>query len=515
MSDTLDDRLRDRGHDVCDGAADAPILEDKTPFDDAFHEECGVYGVFGVDEAANYVALGLHALQHRGQEAAGIAAYSPETGLNTVRRVGLVRDNFTKQSVMDLLPGRMALGHTRYSTAGAKGLPSLRDVQPFYADFALGACAIAHNGNLTNADELRRQLIERGSIFQSGSDTECIVHLMARSIQRSIPERMKDALRLVEGAFSVIALTKDALIGVRDPLGVRPLVLGRMRTGGWILASETCALDIVGAELEREVDPGEMVIVSAKGVESSRPFEPKRPRFCIFEYVYFSRPDSVIGGHSVYEARRQIGVELAREAPVAADLVCPVPDSGTPAAIGFAQESDIPYAMGIIRNQYVGRTFIEPTDQIRDMGVRLKLNINRAIVRGKRVVLVDDSVVRGTTTRKIKDMMLDAGAREVHFRIASPPTKWPCFYGVDTPNREKLLAARMSEEEIRQHLGVDSLKFVSLDGLYRAAGVAAGRDAEAPRFCDACFSGDYPVRPTDAEARGALREPAVRERERA
>ncbi|MEL6337173.1 MAG: amidophosphoribosyltransferase, partial [Pseudomonadota bacterium] len=387
--------------------------DDWTPLDDSLHEECGVYGVHGVEEAANYVALGLHALQHRGQEAAGIVSYAEDTGFNTVRRVGLVRDNFTKQSVMDVLPGRVALGHTRYSTAGAKGLTSLRDVQPLYADFALGGCAIAHNGNLTNADELRRQLIERGSIFQSGSDTECIVHLMARSIQRTIPERMKDALRLVEGAFSVIAMTRTKLIGVRDPLGVRPLVLGRMKQGGWILSSETCALDIVGAGLVREVEPGEMVIVSDKGVESSRPFEPKRSRFCIFEYVYFSRPDSVIGGTSVYEARRRIGVELAKEAPVEADIVCPVPDSGTPAAIGYSQQSGIPYAMGIIKNQYVGRTFIEPTDQIRDMGVRLKLNINRAIVEGKRVVLVDDSVVRGTTSRKIKDMMLAAGAEEV------------------------------------------------------------------------------------------------------
>ncbi|MEL6766099.1 MAG: amidophosphoribosyltransferase [Pseudomonadota bacterium] len=486
----------------------------ETPWDDdALHEECGVYGVLGTDEAANYVALGLHALQHRGQEAAGIAAYHPETGFNTVRRIGLVRDNFTKKPVMDALPGRIALGHTRYSTAGDKNVPSLRDTQPLYAEFALGSCAIAHNGNLTNADELRAQLIERGSIFQSGSDTECIVHLMARSIQKTIPERMKDALRLVEGAFSVIAMTRSKIIGVRDPLGVRPLVLGRMTThtgpggDGYILASETCALDIVGAEFIREVEPGEMVIISEEGIESSRPFEPKRSRFCVFEYVYFSRPDSLIGGTSVYEARRRIGVELAREAPAEADLVCPVPDSGTPAAIGYSQESGIPYAMGIIKNQYVGRTFIEPTDQIRDMGVRLKLNINRAVVRGRRVVLVDDSVVRGTTSRKIKDMLLDAGAAEVHFRIASPPTKWPCFYGVDTPNRDKLLAATMSEDEICAHLGVTSLRFVSLDGLYRAAGEAHGRDAADPRFCDACFSGDYPIKPVDAERRGALKVP--------
>jgi len=476
------------------------------PFDDdKLHEECGVYGVFGVDDAANYVALGLHALQHRGQEAAGIVSYCPATGFNNVRRIGYVRDNFTKPSVMAMLPGRPAMGHTRYSTAGGKGGAALRDVQPLYAEFALGGCAIAHNGNLTNADSLRSQLIDRGSIFQSSSDTECMVHLIARSIQKTIPERMKDALRLVEGAFSVVAITRTKMIGVRDPLGVRPLVLGRYGDA-WILSSETCALDIIGADYVREIEPGEMVIITKAGVESHRPFEPEHPRFCVFEYVYFSRPDSVIGGMSVYETRRRIGVELAREAPVEADLVCPVPDSGTPAAIGYSQESGIPYAMGIIRNSYVGRTFIEPTDQIRDMGVRLKLNINRAIVEGKRVVLVDDSVVRGTTSRKIKDMIIAAGAAEVHFRIASPPTRWSCFYGVDTPEREKLLAARMTEEEMRSHIGVDSLRFVSLDGLYRACGHPAGRDAKAPQYCDACFSGQYPIEPSDARAQGKIKE---------
>ncbi|MGD8310532.1 MAG: amidophosphoribosyltransferase [Chromatiales bacterium] len=472
------------------------------PFDDdKLREECGVYGVIGVDDAANYVALGLHALQHRGQEAAGIVSHCAETGFNTVHRIGYVRDNFTKQSVMSLLPGRSAIGHTRYSTAGSKGVTSLRDVQPLYADFAMGGCAIAHNGNLTNAESVRNQLIDRGSIFQSKADTECIVHLMARSIQNTIPDRMKDALRLVEGAFSIIAMTRSKMIGVRDPLGVRPLVLGRYGSA-WILSSETCALDIIGAEYVREIEPGEMVIINSKGIESHHPFEEAAPRFCIFEYVYFSRPDSVIGGMSVYETRRRIGAELAREAPVEADIVCPIPDSGTPAAIGFSQESGIPYAMGIIRNQYVGRTFIEPTDQIRDMGVRLKLNINRAIVEGKRVVLVDDSVVRGTTSRKIKDMILAAGAAEVHFRIASPPTRWSCFYGVDTPQREKLLAAHMSEDEMRVHLGVDSLRFISLDGLHRACGHPAGRDNGAPQYCDACFSGNYPIEPSDARARG-------------
>ncbi len=475
------------------------------PFDpvdgDKLKEECGIFGVIGLADAANFVALGLHALQHRGQEAGGIVAHDPAEGFNSVRRFGYVRDNFTKADVMATLPGSLAIGHVRYSTAGSKGHTAIRDVQPFFGEFAIGGCAIAHNGNLTNAARLRRDLIERGAIFQSSSDSECIIHLMARSMQKTQAERLKDALRLVEGAFSVIAMTRTKLIGVRDPLGVRPLVLGRLGEG-WVLSSETCALDIIGAELVREVDPGEMVVIENGEVQSSRPFAPAKSRFCIFEQVYFSRPDSIIGGRSVYETRRQIGVELAREAPVEADLVCPVPDSGTPAAIGYAAESGIPFGLGITRNQYMGRTFIEPTEQIRNMGVRLKLNVNRALIRGKRVILVDDSVVRGTTSRKIKDMILDAGAAEVHFRIASPPTAWPCFYGVDTPERSKLLAATMSEEEMRAWIGVDSLKFISLDGLYRAAGEAAGRDPGAPRFCDACFSGDYPVAPSDKIAEG-------------
>ncbi|AHM04812.1 Amidophosphoribosyltransferase [Roseibacterium elongatum DSM 19469] len=477
--------------------------------DDKLREECGVFGVTGVADAANFIALGLHALQHRGQEAGGIVTHDPEHGFSSARRFGLVRDNFTSQKIMETLPGAIGIGHVRYSTAGSKGATQIRDVQPFFGEFAMGGAAIAHNGNIVNADELRRELIERGSIFQSSSDSECIIHLMARSLQRNIPERMKDALRRVEGAFSVVAMTRTKLIGVRDPLGVRPLVLGRIGEG-WALSSETCALDIIGAEFVREVEPGEMVVISPEhGVESFKPFEARRPRFCIFEHVYFSRPDSILGGRSVYETRRQIGVELAREAPVEADLVCPVPDSGTPAAIGYSQESGIPYAMGIIRNQYMGRTFIEPSEQIRNMGVRLKLNVNRALIRGKRVILVDDSVVRGTTSRKIKEMILDAGAAEVHFRIASPPTAWPCFYGVDTPEREKLLAATMTEDEMRRHLGVASLKFISLDGLYRAVGVAEGRDPKAPRYCDACFSGNYPVQPTDMMAKGfELAEPA-------
>ena len=472
------------------------------PFDHArLKEECGVFGVIGVKEAANFVALGLHALQHRGQEAGGICAYDKVAGFNSARRFGYVRDTFTKASLMETLPGENAIGHVRYSTTGSKGHTAIRDVQPFFGEFALGGCAIAHNGNLTNAKALRKELISRGSIFQSSSDSECIIHLIARSYQSTLPERLKDALRRVEGAFSVVSMTRTKLIGVRDALGVRPLVLGKIGDG-WALSSETCALDIIGAEFIREINPGEMVIITAKGIDSTYPFARVAARPCIFERVYFSRPDSILDGQSVYETRRQIGVELAKESPVDADLVCPVPDSGTPAAIGFSQQTGIPFAMGIIRNQYMGRTFIEPTEQIRNMGVRLKLNVNRALVKGKRVILVDDSVVRGTTSRKIKEMIQDAGAAEVHFRIASPPTAWPCFYGVDTPQREKLLAATMSEEEMRAHLSVASLKFISLDGLYRACGVPEGRDAAAPAYCDACFSGEYPVRPADMIAEG-------------
>ncbi len=479
-----------------------PVDWYSNPFDDdKLKEECGIFGVIGTKDASNFVALGLHALQHRGQEAGGIVAYDPDISFQSVRRFGYVRDNFTSANVMEKLPGQLAIGHVRYSTAGSKGQTAIRDVQPFFGEFSMGGAAIAHNGNITNADALRRELIERGSIFQSSSDSECIIHLMARSMGRSIPDKMEEALRQVEGAFSVVAMTRTKLIGVRDPLGVRPLVLGKVGDG-WALSSETCALDIIGAEFVREIEPGEMVVINGQGLQSHFPFRPAKSRFCIFEHVYFSRPDSILGGRSVYETRENIGRELAKESPVQADLVCPVPDSGTPAAIGYSLESGIPYAMGIIRNQYMGRTFIEPTEQIRNMGVRLKLNVNRALIKGKRVILVDDSVVRGTTSRKIKEMILDAGAAEVHFRIASPPTAWPCFYGVDTPQREKLLAATMSEEEMRAHLEVDSLKFISLDGLYRAVGEARGRDPNTPQYCDACFSGEYPVEPADQIEKG-------------
>ncbi|MBL4812462.1 MAG: amidophosphoribosyltransferase [Rhodobacteraceae bacterium] len=472
------------------------------PFDDdKLREECGVFGVVGLTDAANFIALGLHALQHRGQEAGGIVTHDSKAGFSSDRQMGYVRDNFTSTEVMKALPGDLGIGHVRYSTSGKKGQTAIRDVQPFFGEFSMGGAAMAHNGNITNAAALRRDLIDRGAIFQSSSDSECIIHLMARSMGRRIQDRLEEALRQVEGAFSIVAMTTTQLIGCRDPLGVRPLVLGKLGDG-YALASETCALDIIGAEYIRDIEPGEMVVIRAGKVESHFPFRRCKPRFCIFEHVYFSRPDSILGGRSVYETREAIGHELAKEAPVDADLVCPVPDSGTPAAIGFSQASGIPYGMGIIRNQYVGRTFIEPSEQIRNMGVRLKLNVNRSLIRGKRVILVDDSVVRGTTSQKIKDMILDAGAAEVHFRIASPPTAWPCFYGVDTPDREKLLAARMSEEEMRVHLGVDSLRFISLDGLYRAVGRAGGRDNSSPQYCDACFSGEYPVIPSDMIEQG-------------
>ena len=472
------------------------------PFDDDKpREECGVFGAIGVSDAANFVALGLHALQHRGQEAGGIVTHDPATGFNQARRMGLVRDNFTSADTMKVLPGSIGIGHVRYSTAGSKGQTAIRDVQPFFGEFSMGGAAVAHNGNITNALSLRRELIERGSIFQSSSDSECIIHLMARSMGRNIPDRMQEALRHVEGAFSIVAMTRTKLIGCRDPLGIRPLVLGQLGDG-YILASETCALDIIGADFIREVEPGEMVVITEKGITSHRPFPPRRPQPCIFEYVYFSRPDSVLEGKSVYEVRREIGRELAREAPVEADMVCTVPDGGTPGAIGYSQESGIPFEMGIVRNQYMGRTFIEPSEQIRNMGVRLKLNVNRALVQGKRVILVDDSIVRGTTSRKLKDMILEAGAAEVHYRIASPPVKWPCFFGVDLPSRDDLLAVKMSLEEMRDYLGVSSLKFLSIDGLYRALGEKDGRNPNAPAYYDAVFTGEYPIKLTDMEEQG-------------
>src|SRR5580693_4898820 len=460
---------------------------------DHFHEECGIFGVYGHPDAAALAALGMHALQHRGQEAAGIVAYDGEQ-FNAHRGQGLVSDNFSSKEVIGRLRGSAAIGHVRYATTGEV---ALRNVQPLFADFEFGGLAICHNGNLTNSYQLRRQLVRRGSLFQSTSDTEVIVHLIATSLKDTVVDRLTDALRQVQGAYSLVALSQDEVIGVRDPLGVRPLVLGRLGQS-WILASETCALDIIGAEFERDIEPGEIVIIGAGGVRSVMPFEHRDTRFCVFEHIYFARPDSVVEGTSVYEARKRIGRELARESHIDADIVVPVPDSGVPAALGYAAESGLPFELGIIRNHYVGRTFIEPTEQIRHLGVRLKHNANRADLEGKRVILVDDSIVRGTTSTKIVDMVRQAGAREVHMRISSPPTTNPCFYGIATPDRDQLLAARYDVEQMARLFGVDSLAFVSIDGLYRAMGEPR-RDPRAPRFCDACFTGDYPIPLIDAD----------------
>ena len=460
---------------------------------DHFHEECGVFGVYGHPDAAALAALGMHALQHRGQEAAGIVAYDGEQ-FNAHRGQGLVSDNFSSKEVIGRLRGSAAIGHVRYATTGEV---ALRNVQPLFADFEFGGLAICHNGNLTNSYQLRRQLVRRGSLFQSTSDTEVIVHLIATSLKDTVVDRLTDALRQVQGAYSLVALSQNEVIGVRDPLGVRPLVLGRLGQS-WILASETCALDIIGAEFERDIEPGEIVIIGAGGVRSVMPFEHRDSRFCVFEHIYFARPDSVVEGTSVYEARKRIGGELARESHIDADIVVPVPDSGVPAAIGYAQESGLPFELGIIRNHYVGRTFIEPTDQIRHLGVRLKHNASRANLKGKRVILVDDSIVRGTTSIKIVEMVRRAGATAVHMRISSPPTTHPCFYGIATPERDELLAARFDVAGMAKLIGVDSLAFLSIDGLYRAMG-EPWRDRLSPRFCDACFTGDYPIPPTDAD----------------
>ncbi|MBI5164824.1 MAG: amidophosphoribosyltransferase [Magnetospirillum sp.] len=461
------------------------------PFDgDHLHEECGVFGIYAHPEAAALVALGLHALQHRGQEAAGIVSFDGQ--FHHHRGLGNVADNFGSESGIRGLKGADAVGHVRYATTGET---LLRNVQPLFAEMEFGGFALGHNRNLTKPMALRRQLVRRGCLFQSTTDTEVIIHLIAISLYTSVEERIIDALRQIEGAYSLVALSPEAIYGVRDPLGIRPLVLGRL-DGAWCLASETCALDIIGAEFVRDVEPGEMVILSAEGVRSLKPFAPVKPRFCIFEYIYFARPDSVVEGTSVYEVRKRIGAELARESAVGADVVVPVPDSGVPAALGFAAEAGIPFELGIIRNHYVGRTFIQPTDKTRNTGVKMKHNANRAYLEGKRVVLVDDSIVRGTTSRKIVEMVRQAGATEVHMRISSPPTTHSCYFGIDTPERDKLMAARFDVAGMAREIGVDSLAFISLDGLYRAVGGEPRNTAE-PQFCDACFTGQYPVFPSD------------------
>jgi amidophosphoribosyltransferase len=457
---------------------------------DKFHEECGVVAVYGHPEAATLAYLGLYALQHRGQESAGIVASDGEA-LISHRGMGHVADIFD-QDILARLRGRLAIGHNRYSTSGST---VLKNCQPFVVEWARGALAIAHNGNLVNAAELRTRLEARGSIFQSNVDSEVIIHLIAASQEETLTGRIVDALSQVRGAYSLVFLTEDRVIAVRDPSGFRPLVLGRVGDAT-VIASETCALDLVDATYEREVEPGEIVTVSAKGIESIRPFAPAPRHHCVFEYIYFARPDSRVFGRNVYEVRKDLGRQLARESAVAADIVIPVPDSGVPAAIGYAEQAGLPFEMGLIRNHYVGRTFIEPQNSIRHFGVKVKLNALREVLDGKRIVVVDDSIVRGTTSRKLVHMIRQAGAREVHMRISSPPTTHPCFYGIDTPTREELIASAHSVEEIREYLGGDSLAYLSEAGMYAFTG------GKGNGFCDACFTGNYPIPPgEDAKTR--------------
>ena len=456
--------------------------------EDKLHEECGVFGVYNHPDAAALTALGLHALQHRGQEAAGIVTFDGERFLSE-KHLGLVSDHFSRPSVIKRLEGRNSVGHNRYSTTGGT---VHRNIQPLFADLWGGGFAIAHNGNLTNALSLRYDLVKNGSIFQSTSDTETILQLVAKSKADRTIKRLVDALMQIEGAYSLVILTNKKLIGARDPFGIRPLVLGKL-DGAYILCSETCALDIISAEFVREINPGEVVIITEEGIESINPFTKTQSRPDLFEYIYFSRPDSVLDGKSVYDCRKSFGKVLAKEFPTNADIVVPVPDSGVPAALGFSEESKIPFELAIIRNHYVGRTFIQPTQSSRHSTVKMKHNPNKSSVEGKRIILIDDSIVRGTTSVKIVQLMRDAGAKEVHLRIACPPIMFPDFYGIDTPETEQLLAANHNLDDMCAFIGADSLGFLSLDGLYKAMGFSKGRDNENPQFTDHCFTGDYPT----------------------
>jgi amidophosphoribosyltransferase len=466
---------------------------------DTLHEECGVFGILGHPDAAALTALGLHALQHRGQESVGMVSFD---GLqfHSEKRLGLVGDSYTDPRVLAKLPGSATIGHVRYSTTGET---ILRNVQPLFAELDAGGIAIAHNGNLTNGLTLRRELIANGAICQTTSDSEVVLHLIARSKRGGSGERFIDALAQLEGAYSMVAMTRTKLIGARDPFGIRPLVLGDL-DGKPILASETCALDIIGARFVRDVENGEVVICETQAdgsisIVSVKPFPPRPERICLFEYVYFARPDSVVGGRSVYSVRKRMGANLAREAPVEADVIVPVPDGGTPAALGYSQGLGVPFEYGIIRNHYVGRTFIEPSQQIRALGVRLKHSANREQIEGKRVVLVDDSIVRGTTSLKIVQLIRDAGAREVHLRVASPMITHSDYYGIDTPDPEKLLANQYQDlAAMCRFIGADSLEFLSIDGLYDAVN-GAKRNPASPQFTDHCFTGDYPTPLTDLD----------------
>ena len=456
--------------------------------DDRLHEECGVFGVYNHPDAAALTALGLHALQHRGQEAAGIVTFDGERFLSE-KHLGLVSDHFSRPSVIKRLEGRNSVGHNRYSTTGGT---VHRNIQPLFADLWGGGFAIAHNGNLTNALSLRYDLVKNGSIFQSTSDTETILQLVAKSKADRTTKRLVDALMQIEGAYSLVILTNKKLIGARDPFGIRPLVLGKL-DGAYILCSETCALDIISAEFIREIEPGEVIIITEDGIESVKPFVKTQSRPDLFEYIYFSRPDSVLDGKSVYDCRKSFGKMLAKEFPTEADIVVPVPDSGVPAALGFSEESKIPFELAIIRNHYVGRTFIQPTQSTRHSTVKMKHNPNKSSVMGKKIILIDDSIVRGTTSVKIVQLMRDAGAKEVHLRIACPPIMFPDFYGIDTPETEQLLAANHNVDAMCSFIGADSLGFLSLDGLYKAMGFPDGRDDLNPQFTDHCFTGDYPT----------------------
>ena len=465
----------------------------RDPDDDKPRLECGVFGVFGAKGAAQITALGLHALQHRGQEACGIASFDGQR-FHTERHMGEVADHFSDGGVGERLPGEAAIGHTRYSTAGGS---FLRNVQPMFADLESGGIALAHNGNLTNFLTLRKRLVSEGHIFQSTSDSEIIIQLVAVSRKMKFIDRFIDALSQIEGGYALVALTNKKLVGARDPLGIRQLVLGKLGEN-WVLASETRALDMVGASFVRDIEHGEVVVISQDGIESMRPFPAARARPCVFEYVYFAMPDSVVNGVSVYDVRKRMGRRLAEDSAVAADVVVPVPDSGVPAAIGYAQAAGLPFEMGIIRNHYAKRTFIQPDQNLRALGVRMKLSPNRAVLAGKRVVLVDDSIVRGTTDARVVRMVREAGAAEVHLRSASPAIRYPDFYGIDMPDRDELLAANKSVEEMARHLQVDSLAFLSVDGLYWAMGVGP-RDPVTPQFTDHYFTGDYPTRLLDRE----------------
>jgi len=479
-------------------SSDAATTDLDLDFDldgDTLREECGVFGIFGHPDAAAITALGLHALQHRGQEAAGIVSFDGHR-FHSERRLGLVGDTFSRREVIERLPGAAAVGHTRYSTTGGT---ILRNVQPLFAELNAGGFAVAHNGNLTNGLTLRRELVRHGAMMQSTTDTEVILHLVAQSKRGRFIERYIEALRAIEGAYALVSLTNKKLIGARDPRGIRPLVLGEL-DGCPILASETCALDIIGAKYVRDIEPGEVIVFDRKDetvqTEIHKPFPPMPPRPCIFEYIYFSRPDSIVGGRSVYEVRKAFGAQLARESHADVDVVVPVPDSGVPAAIGYSQFSGVPFELGIIRNHYVGRTFIQPSQSVRELGVRMKHAPNRAAIEGKRIILIDDSLVRGTTSKKIVRMMRDAGAKEVHFRLASPPIIHPDYYGIDLPDRAGLLAATHSLEQMREIIGADSLAFLSIDGMYRAMG-EPGRDPSNPKYSDHCFTGAYPTHLTD------------------